>query len=262
MVGNEQGSRSRYAPSNNRLVDNLSFSFYVTNFPPNADVKSLWDVCAKIGTVADVYMARKLSKLGKRFAFVRFIRASDDQLLERRLWEIWMGSYHLFASISRFNRAVNGGANSQGQVNRSVSQGLGNRFKTDEQMGRSQVYVHVQTGSYASAVKGDTGINVKKKLDSGVCFLQGTELDNPLSMRSSIFGKLRDIRLIPKLCILLKEEGFPEIVIKYVASDWVFISFLSENTCTRFKKCEGLSLIFQFLDRLLMASMLKSVIFG
>lgn len=57
MVGNEQGSRSHYTLTNNRLVDNLSSSFHVTNFPPNVDVKSLWDVCAKIGTVADVYMA-------------------------------------------------------------------------------------------------------------------------------------------------------------------------------------------------------------
>lgn len=57
MVGNEQGPQSHYAPINNRLVDNLSSSFYVTNFLPNADVKSLWDVCAKIGTMADVYMA-------------------------------------------------------------------------------------------------------------------------------------------------------------------------------------------------------------
>lgn len=97
MVSNEQGSRSRSAPINNRMVDNLSSSFYVTNFLSIADVKSLWDVCAKIGTVADVYMARKLSKLGKRVAFVRFIKVSNDHLLERRLREIWMGSYHLFA---------------------------------------------------------------------------------------------------------------------------------------------------------------------
>ena len=65
-------------------------------------------------------------------------------------------------------------------------------------------------------------------------------------MQSSIFGKTRDIRLIPKLYILLKEEGFPEIVIKYVASDWLFISFLSQDTCTRFKKCEGVKSYFSF----------------
>lgn len=50
-----------------------------------------------------------------------------------------MGSYHIFASITRFNRAVskNGRENSQGQVKRSVSQGHGNRSKSEEQMGRS-----------------------------------------------------------------------------------------------------------------------------
>ncbi|CAH1435946.1 unnamed protein product [Lactuca virosa] len=104
--------------------------------------------------------------------------------------------------------------------------------------------VHVQRGSYASAVKGDTGVKDKQRPISDVCSLQGTEIDNPLSMQSSIFGKMRDIRLIPKLYILLKEEGFPEIVIKYVSSDWVFISFLSEDSYTRFKKCEGVKSYF------------------
>lgn len=45
-----------------------------------------------------------------------------------------MGSYHIFASITRFNRAVskNGGTNLQGQVNRSFYQGHGNRSKYDD----------------------------------------------------------------------------------------------------------------------------------
>ncbi|CAI9283025.1 unnamed protein product [Lactuca saligna] len=131
-----------------------------------------------------------------------------------------MGSYHIFASITWFNRVVskNGRENSQGQVNRSVSQGHGNRSKSEEHMGRPQVHVHVQSGSFANAVKGDTSANEKKKPVSVVWSLQGTKIDNPLSIQSSIFGKLRDIRLISKLCILLKEEGFPMSIIKSVVN--------------------------------------------
>ncbi|CAH1436007.1 unnamed protein product [Lactuca virosa] len=191
-------------------------------------------------------MARNLSKLGKRFAFVRFIKVSDYKRLERRLHEIWMGSFHLFASIARFNRVVSkfGEVKSQGKAKKLNSQGNGKPHKSFEHMANSQSHVNVQRGSYANVVKGDSGVKEEKKIVPGVCSLQGKEIDNPLSRQSSIFGKLRDIRLIPKLGILLKEEGFLENIIKYVASEWVFISFLSEDTCTRFKKCEGVKSYF------------------
>ena len=91
-----------------------------------------------------------------------------------------MGSYHVFTSIARFNRPVskNGGATSQGQVNRSLSQGHINRAKSEseEQMGSSQVPIHVQRGSYASAVNGDTGVKHKQRPISTVCSLQGTKI--------------------------------------------------------------------------------------
>ena len=60
-------------------------------------MKELWDACEKAGTVADVYIAKKLSKLGKRFAFVHFIKVSDEKLLESKIRDTWLDSYHLFS---------------------------------------------------------------------------------------------------------------------------------------------------------------------
>lgn len=35
----------------------------------------------------------------------------------------------------------------------------------------------------------------------------------------ALFGKVKDVRIIPKLVMLLKEEGFPDLTIKYIGED-------------------------------------------
>ncbi|GJY81908.1 RNA-directed DNA polymerase, eukaryota [Tanacetum coccineum] len=66
--------------------------------------QDLWQLCNRHGIVADVYIARKLSKSGHRFAFVRFFKIPDSKLLLEDLNKIWIGSYHMFASLARFDR--------------------------------------------------------------------------------------------------------------------------------------------------------------
>ncbi|GKC08021.1 RNA-directed DNA polymerase, eukaryota [Tanacetum coccineum] len=69
--------------------------------------QDLWKLCDRHGVVADVYIARKLSKSGRRFGFVRFIKNPDQVTLLEDLNKIWIGSYHLFASVARFDRKHN-----------------------------------------------------------------------------------------------------------------------------------------------------------
>nr|GEW68116.1 RNA-directed DNA polymerase, eukaryota [Tanacetum cinerariifolium] len=49
-------------------------SVFVSNFPDGCTAKDLWKVCNDYGTVVDVFIPNKKSKVGKRFAFVRFIK--------------------------------------------------------------------------------------------------------------------------------------------------------------------------------------------
>ncbi|CAI9292831.1 unnamed protein product [Lactuca saligna] len=79
-------------------------SIYITNFPPNMESQDLWKMCGEVGTVSDVYLGRKLSKLGKRFAFVRFLRVQDESELARKLSAIWIGNHHVFATVAGFGR--------------------------------------------------------------------------------------------------------------------------------------------------------------
>ncbi|CAH1428081.1 unnamed protein product [Lactuca virosa] len=59
-------------------VDKVSAPFFLTNFPPDLDNKQLWSIFEKYGRVLDVYIARKLSKFGKR--------------------------HHVFVSLAKFGR--------------------------------------------------------------------------------------------------------------------------------------------------------------
>ncbi|GJX70534.1 RNA-directed DNA polymerase, eukaryota [Tanacetum coccineum] len=65
----------------------ISKSVFVTNFPESISARDLWKSCSVYGTVVDVFIPSKKSKVGKRFAFVRFIKV----LMRILLMETSMG---------------------------------------------------------------------------------------------------------------------------------------------------------------------------
>ncbi|GJR39770.1 RNA-directed DNA polymerase, eukaryota [Tanacetum coccineum] len=75
----------------------MSHKFEITTIVLQVSSKDLWKLCDRQGVVADVYIARKLSKSGRRFGFVRFIKNPDQANLLEDLNKIWIGSHHLFA---------------------------------------------------------------------------------------------------------------------------------------------------------------------
>ncbi|GJR54686.1 nucleotide-binding alpha-beta plait domain-containing protein [Tanacetum coccineum] len=80
-------------------------NYFFTNFPPEWNEGNLREVFAEFGEVADVYVARKLSKVGLRFGFARFFRVGNPQVLEKRLNKIWNGSFKLRANVAKFERS-------------------------------------------------------------------------------------------------------------------------------------------------------------
>nr|GEW33459.1 RNA-directed DNA polymerase, eukaryota, reverse transcriptase zinc-binding domain protein [Tanacetum cinerariifolium] len=96
--------------SNASLLDRLSCNIFITNFPPTVSAKDLWGTCSQYGTVMDVYIPLKLTKLGKRFAFARFRKVSNVDFLIKNLRSVWLGSFHLFANVARFNRENSSGS--------------------------------------------------------------------------------------------------------------------------------------------------------
>ncbi|GKA55170.1 RNA-directed DNA polymerase, eukaryota [Tanacetum coccineum] len=82
----------------------ISKSVFVTNFPESISARDLWKSCSVYGTVVDVFIPSKKSKVGKRFAFVRFIKVFNLDRLVENLCTIWIGNFHLFANKVRFER--------------------------------------------------------------------------------------------------------------------------------------------------------------
>nr|GEZ18846.1 hypothetical protein CTI12_AA607460 [Tanacetum cinerariifolium] len=86
-------------------TQSISKSIFVTNFPNNTTSKDLWEVCKAYGKVVDVYILNRLSKDGKHFAFVRFIKVANVDRLVSNLCTLWIGRMHLHANIVRFERS-------------------------------------------------------------------------------------------------------------------------------------------------------------
>nr|GEY64785.1 RNA-directed DNA polymerase, eukaryota, reverse transcriptase zinc-binding domain protein [Tanacetum cinerariifolium] len=87
-----------------RQLYDISSTIFISNFPRSSTSKDFWQLCDRHGVVTDVYIAHKLSKIGQRFGFVRFIKIKDLKTLIEDLNKIWIGNYHLFASKARFDQ--------------------------------------------------------------------------------------------------------------------------------------------------------------
>nr|GEV19615.1 RNA-directed DNA polymerase, eukaryota, nucleotide-binding alpha-beta plait domain protein [Tanacetum cinerariifolium] len=88
--------------SNADDVPKVSKSVFVTNFPESVSARDLWRSCSVYGTVVDVFIPSKKSKVCKRFAFVRFIKVFNLDRLVENLCTIWISRYHLYANPVRF----------------------------------------------------------------------------------------------------------------------------------------------------------------
>ncbi|MCI15232.1 RNA-binding protein 25-like, partial [Trifolium medium] len=85
-------------------IDQITTSFYFTNFPEDIKPVDLWELFAKFGKVGDVYIPNKVDKWGKRFGFVKFKDVKDVEEMSRRLVNVWSGSFKLQINHSRFGR--------------------------------------------------------------------------------------------------------------------------------------------------------------
>lgn len=72
-----------------------SVSFFFTNFPDDWDAQALWRMFLRWGKATHVYLPPNRDRYGRRYGFVRFMKEGDHAGLERRLQQIWIGTYKL-----------------------------------------------------------------------------------------------------------------------------------------------------------------------
>ncbi|GJW96376.1 RNA-directed DNA polymerase, eukaryota, reverse transcriptase zinc-binding domain protein [Tanacetum coccineum] len=194
-------------PKTTSMVNDLakiSLSVYVSNFPSHLTVRELWIFFSKMGTLVDVYIAKRKKKLCQMFSFCRYIRVSNSDTLIGSLNKVWIGNFRLHAKVARFHRKV-------------VVKAPHADVKVDPPIVKSDhnVFYASKATSYASAAKAPVGGSNNTKADyeesgennsSRIKLKQMTTTDFPLA----ILGCYKDFRSIANtrsLCVPIRAYG-------------------------------------------------------
>lgn len=173
--------------------------------------------------------------MGRRFGFVRFIKVKNNQELERRLCELWFDNYHVFASISKFNRQSQSKSNlGYGQTDAKQKQ------KTSEwKDGERQI-----KKSYAKAIVGDGNSEPKNTSSIRKVKIGGRELTGMTDVQSTVLAEVREATSMSNLINLCSKEGFFAAKIRYVGGMWLLVSFDSTKAYKNFSSNVGIQNIF------------------
>ncbi|MCI19946.1 endonuclease/exonuclease/phosphatase family protein, partial [Trifolium medium] len=113
-LGHER-ERRKHGSSYAHRMDQISTSFFVTNFPEDLGWGDLWKLFARYGSVIDVFIPKKVDKWGRKFAFVKFKEVRDLEELSRKLEDVWSGNFKLRVNRARFRKGDNKAANKSSQ---------------------------------------------------------------------------------------------------------------------------------------------------
>ncbi|GKA61011.1 RNA-directed DNA polymerase, eukaryota [Tanacetum coccineum] len=221
---------------NHKNLQDVTETVFITNFPTSFESKDLWQTCNEHGTVADVYIARKLSKIGRRFAFVRFLKVKNIGSLVDDLNKIWIGSYHLFAAMARFDRKPNVTPKPIPKPNHTHNQSKHASHSSHANPNRS----------YATALNGKTS---SKQVSKEAVILKSVTLDvsdliEIHEMRNVILVKVRDAHLILNINNVLRKEGFYDFQAKYIGGMWLWLEFDSFESCQKLQSNKEMSWYF------------------
>ncbi|GJZ17316.1 RNA-directed DNA polymerase, eukaryota [Tanacetum coccineum] len=189
-------------------VSKISTSIYVTNFPNQVNAKDLWNACKQYGNVVDSFIPNRRSKSGKRFGFVRFIKIFDVERLVNNLCTVWIGRHKIHANVARFQRMpVNKGSIYSQDSNGDNRNNISNFHKEKGVNGHSNSYAHV-VKRRPQPVEADVENAPALVLDDSCLNQQDLSL--------SLMGKVKEFTSLSNLKIVLSNEGFENLEIKYM----------------------------------------------
>ncbi|GJY08518.1 DIE2/ALG10 family protein [Tanacetum coccineum] len=210
-------------------VQRISTSVFVTNFPEYACAKDLWNACKQYGYVVDAFIPNRRSKAGKKFGFVCFIKVFDVERLVNNLCTVWIGKHRIHANVAKFHRPtslnISTLSNQNGEykdTSNGVKQDSGNRDNTK---------------SYAYAVKGRAQENGER--DSNPVLVLDDSCVNKQDYSCCLNGKIKEFGALANLKVVLENEGFIDIDLRYLGGLWVMIVFKSVEVKNKFSSCAG-----------------------
>ncbi|PWA76286.1 hypothetical protein CTI12_AA064830 [Artemisia annua] len=210
-------------------IQKISTSVFVTNFPDQFLAKDLWNTCKQYGYVVDAYIPNRRSKAVKRFSFVRFIKVFDVTRLVNNLCTVWVGRYKIHANIPRFHREPLNKYNNLNNDNGVKRSNTGIEHTDNGGKGLSYSYAHVV--KEVQKVKESSDINPALVLDDS-CL-------NQKDYSLCLMSKVKDFASLANLKVVLGNEGFSNIKIRYMGGYWVMVEFQSDETMKSFQANVG-----------------------
>nr|GEX93135.1 hypothetical protein [Tanacetum cinerariifolium] len=229
----------------------IATSVFVSNFLEGYAAKDLWKVCNDYGTVVDVFIPIKKSKVGKRFTFVRFIKVINLDRLIANLNTIWIGRFHLFANRIRFERPKKPNLSPHNNAAAASSYPRG----VDQAKGQ------FQTGSYVNVVN---GLSLVGPSASVLVLDDSCVAERDLS--NHVMSNVKDVSSISNLRTLIMEEGFSVVNLVDERIVWVDIEGIplnvwSRETFTRIGKNEEMRWILKIMLIPLLGVIFKSKVY-
>ncbi|GJY87322.1 RNA-directed DNA polymerase, eukaryota [Tanacetum coccineum] len=155
----------------------------------------------------------------------RFINVFSEERLVNNLCTVWIDRYKLHANIARFQRPA-GKKEGDGGNKSSVVTAPKEHTKTSGKSG--------EDNSYMGVLKGDKRMETKVK-NSGPSTVLGDECVMSKKISNALFGRVKEFASLANLKVALGNEGFMEIVIKYMGELWVMLEFKTEESKLKFK---------------------------
>ncbi|GJS58640.1 RNA-directed DNA polymerase, eukaryota [Tanacetum coccineum] len=205
-------------------MQKISKSVFVTKFPEDSTARDLWKVCSDYGTVVDVFIPFKISKSGKHFAFVRFIKVINLKRLVSNLCTIWIGRYHLHANYVRFERPQ--------KPNSSIPRGPNHSTPKETNMENSN-------NSFVYVLKRGSQSHVTPEITKPALVLDDTCIKE-FDFGMSLMGRAKDVSAIPNLPCIISKEGFQNVKLSYLGGMWVLFEFDSLTTKEKFLNHSGI----------------------
>nr|GEZ99155.1 RNA-directed DNA polymerase, eukaryota, nucleotide-binding alpha-beta plait domain protein [Tanacetum cinerariifolium] len=188
--------------SNADDVSKVAKSVFVTNFSESISARDLWKSCSVYGTVVDIFIPSKKSKAGKRFTFVRFIKVFNLDRLMENLFTIWIGRYHLYANSVRLEWS-----------HKSFLAPTANAAEVPKKLFVPQ-YSNARPGSYANVVNGASPGSYGSLLSTSPAMVLEDTCLVVHDLSKHVMGKVKDFMAILGLYIILKDEGFLDVIIR------------------------------------------------
>ncbi|GKC60819.1 RNA-directed DNA polymerase, eukaryota, partial [Tanacetum coccineum] len=180
----------------------LSLSVYVANFPSHLTVRKLWNVCGKVGTLADVYIAKRKNHLGQMFAFCRYIKVANSKTLIDSLYNMRIGKLRLYANVEKFDRNMS-------KVPSHAGVKVGNDSQPNKAFLNGVMNKDAAKSSFASVL--NVGRNPKPVMDLPSPVVLGDDCLLEHDFSCTLMGKIKDINALSNLYVILANEGFDKV---------------------------------------------------